>query len=122
MAATVLEAIYVPLMDTTHRRTDWDKVGKRPSLEDGSRQERTSRVVGLARATSLVPTLLAHGKATALADLGVTARTLAYRRSLGWGHGDASIDFVELLVDAALPLVIPPIGLLARRSTGRDVW
>ncbi len=79
-------------------------------------------MVGLARATSLVPALLAHGKATALADLSVAARALAYGRPLGWGHRDAGVDFIELLVDAAFPLVMPPIGVLTRRSTGRDVW
>ena len=89
-----------------------------PRPRGRSRRERTSRVVGLAGAASLEPALLAHGQATTLADLGVAARALAYGRPLGWGHRDAGVNFVQLLVDAALPLVIPPIGVLALCPVG----
>lgn len=75
-------------------------------------------MVGLARATSLVPAFLAHSQAAALADLGVTARALAYRGPLGRGHRDAGVNFIQLLVDAALPLMVPPIGILALCPAG----
>ena len=67
----------------------------------------------LARAARLVAALLAEGQAADVSLFGLAPGALADRRTLGRGHGDAGIDFIQLLVDFTRPLVVAPVGVPA---------
>ena len=66
--------------------------------------------------TDLVLAILAHCQTAALTHRRFAPRAQAFWRPFGAGHGDAEVDLVELLVDLAFPLVVPPVRIPAPLS------